>query len=99
MASVVLTLILICGSEFVSHERRRRLLKKQISLSRVISPNIFYVVGCPYFVVFLAVSLCLHFHPELKRATNNLDPNSISNNLSSIGNTQAINDLDWKVLG
>eukprot|EP00590_Aulacoseira_subarctica_P000855 CAMPEP_0172421792 /NCGR_PEP_ID=MMETSP1064-20121228/8017_1 /TAXON_ID=202472 /ORGANISM="Aulacoseira subarctica , Strain CCAP 1002/5" /LENGTH=607 /DNA_ID=CAMNT_0013162365 /DNA_START=9 /DNA_END=1832 /DNA_ORIENTATION=- len=99
MASVVLTLILICGSEFVSHERRRRLLKKQIGLSRVISPNIFYVVGCPYFVVFLAVSLCLHFHPELKRATNNLDPSSISNNLSSVANTQVINDLDWRVLG
>lgn len=104
MASVLLTLLLVCLSEYVSHERRRRLINQQSGQSsRLISATLFYAVGFPYLLAFLGVSFCLHFHQDLERASTNLDETVINDgNIMSNSGEYIAGDVDvsyWKALG
>ena len=101
MASVLLTLILICGSEFVSYERRRRRRQRALisgdeeEWSSAISTTLFYIVGVPYCMTFILISLCLHFHPDLQRARDVSE--DAMDSLPS--GTIYVDDSVWKVLG
>lgn len=104
MASVLLTLLLVCLSEYVSHKRRRRIINQQSGeSSRLIPATLFCAVGFPYLLAFLGVSFCLHFHQDLQRASTNLDATVINDdNLTSNSGEYFVGDVDvsyWKALG
>jgi hypothetical protein len=116
MASVFSTLTLVCLMEFISQERKRQQQHKALMngdeahMSTNISTALFYVVGLPYCVVFLVLSLALRQHPALQQVVqqqqhqeDNMDVNmDIDIDIDIDINIDIDDTTDpsiWKILG